>query len=118
LPRVSATVVVPSIARTIRTGSILIEFRKVSGDLFWGFEERKSRYGIYRIAEAEKALLDWVYLGLKGGLPVQLDELQFQRLNIFKLLKIGKSFPRSVLETVIPTVLEKCLPSQPALQKA
>lgn len=102
---------------TIRSASILIEFRKISEALFWGFIERKSRYGLYKIAEAEKALLDWVYLGLKSGLLIQLDELQFQRLNIGKLLEIGKRFPRSVLETVIPTVLEKCLTSQTALQK-
>lgn len=114
---IGLTCVTTSKPRTIRTASILIEFRKVSDDLFWGFEERKSRYGIYKIAEAEKALLDWVYLGLKGGLPVQLDELQFQRLNISKLLEIGKRFPRSVFETIIPTVLEKCLPSQSVLQK-
>jgi predicted transcriptional regulator of viral defense system len=114
---IGLTCLTTSKPRTIRSASILIEFRKVSKDLFWGFVERKSRYGIYRIAEPEKALLDWVYLGLKGGLPVQLDEFQFQHLNIPKLLEIAKRFPRSVLETVIPTVLDKCLASQPALQK-
>jgi hypothetical protein len=80
--------------------------------------ERKSRYGNYKIAEPEKALLDWVYLGLKGDVPLHLDELQFERLNIPKLLEIGKKFPRSALETILPTVLEKCIPSQSVLQKA
>jgi hypothetical protein len=80
--------------------------------------ERKTRYGVYNIAEPEKALLDWVYLGLKSRLPVPLDELEFERLNIAKLLEIGKKFPRSVFETILPTVLEKCLPSQSVLQKS
>ena len=114
---IGLTCLTTSKPRTIKSASILIEFRKISEDLFWGFVERKSRYGLYKIAEAEKALLDWVYLGLKSGLPVQLDELQFQRLNIAKLLEIAKRFPRSVLDTVIPTVLEKCVTSQTALQK-
>lgn len=114
---IGLTCLTTSKPRTIRTASILIEFRKISEDLFWGFVERNSRYGVYKIAEPEKALLDWVYLGLKAGLPVQLDEIQFQRLNVVKLLEIGKRFPRSVLERVVPAVLEKCLASQPALQK-
>jgi predicted transcriptional regulator of viral defense system len=115
---IGLTCVTTSQPRTIRTASILIEFRKVNEDLFWGFAERKGRYGVYKIAEAEKALLDWVYLRLKSGAPVQLDELEFQRLNVSKLLEIAKKFPRSVLEAIIPTVLEKCLAGQPALQKA
>ena len=115
---IGLTCVTSSQPRTIKTASILIEFRKVNGDLFWGFVDRKSRYGVYKIAEAEKALLDWVYLRLKGGLPVRLDEFEFQRLNVSKLLEIAKRFPRTVVEAIIPTVLEKCLASQPALQKA
>jgi predicted transcriptional regulator of viral defense system len=114
---VGVTCVTTSRARTIRTASLLIEFRRIREDLFWGFEERKSRYGVYNIAEPEKALLDWVYLGLKGGFPVPLDELQFERLNIAKLLEIGKKFPRSVFETILPAVLEKCLAAQVVLQK-
>ncbi|HXA77857.1 MAG TPA: hypothetical protein VNV41_12075 [Candidatus Acidoferrales bacterium] len=104
--------------RSIRTVSLIIEFRSINEDLFWGFEERKSRYGTYRIAEPEKAVLDWVYLGLKDDIPVHLDELQFDRLNVSKLLALGKKFPRSVVEAILPTVLEKCLPGQSVLQKA
>jgi predicted transcriptional regulator of viral defense system len=115
---IGLTCVTTSKRRTIRTASILIEFRRIGEDLFWGFVERKSRYGNYRIAEPEKALLDWVYLGLKGDVPLHLDELQFGQLNIPKLLEIGKKLPRSVLETILPTVLEKCIPSQSVLQKA
>ena len=112
------TCVTTSKRRTIRTASILIEFRRISEGLFWGFVERKSRYGNYRIAEAEKALLDWVYLGLKGDVPPHLDELQFGQLNIPKLLEIRKKFPRSVLDTILPTLLENCIPSESVLQKA
>ncbi len=115
---VGLTCVTSSRPRTIKTASILIEFRKVNEDLFWGFVDRKSRYGVYKIAEAEKALLDWVYLRLKGGLPVRLDEFEFQHLKVSKLLEMAKRFPRSVLETVIPTVLEKCVRSETVLHKA
>jgi hypothetical protein len=114
---IGVTCVTTSRPRTIRTASLLIEFRRVRDDLFWGFVERKSRYGVYNIAEPEKALLDWVYLGLKSGVPVHLDELQFERLNLAKLVELGKKFPRSVFETILPTVLEKCLLGQAAAQK-
>jgi hypothetical protein len=111
------TCVSKSKSLTIRSSSVVIEFRRINEDLFWGFTERKSRYGIYKIAEAEKALLDSVYLRLKSGLPLPLDELQLQRLNIPKLLELGKQFPRSVADAIIPTVLEKCLSAQPVLEK-
>lgn len=115
---IALTCVTTGKRRTIQTASLIIEFRSISEDLFWGFEERKSRFGIYRIAEPEKALLDWVYLGLKGDIPVHLDELQFDRLNVSKLLALGKKFPRSVIETILPAVVEKCLPDRAVLQKA
>jgi hypothetical protein len=65
-----------------------------------------------------KFLLDWVYLGLKGDVPLHRGELQFGQLNIPKLLEIRKKFPRSVLDTILPTLLENCIPSESVLQKA
>jgi predicted transcriptional regulator of viral defense system len=113
---IGVTCVTTSKPRTIRTASLVIEFRRIREGLFWGFVERKSRYGAYRIAEPEKALLDRVYLGLQTGVAVQLDELHFERLNLAKLVELAKRFPRSVFETILPTVLERCLPGQTVLQ--
>jgi hypothetical protein len=66
----------------------------------------------------EKALLDWVYLGLQTGSSVHLDELHYEPLNLAKLVELGKKFRRSVFETFLPTVLERYLPGQTVVQSA
>jgi len=48
-----------------KSPSIEILYRKISRGLFWGFLEKKGRYASYKIAELEKALLDWIYFRLK-----------------------------------------------------
>jgi predicted transcriptional regulator of viral defense system len=115
---IGVTCVTTSRPRTIRTASLVIEFTRIRKELFWGSVERKGRYGVYKIAEPEKALLDWVYLGLQTGSSVHLDELHFEPLNLAKLVELGKKFPRSVFETILPTVLERCLPGQTVVQSA
>jgi hypothetical protein len=46
-----------------------------------------------------------------------LDELKSERLNIPQLRDTRKKFPRPVVETILPTVLEKCIPSRSVLPK-
>jgi len=49
-------------ARTIKTKSLNISYRKIKRDIILGFFKRKkTRYSTYKIAEPEKALLDWIY---------------------------------------------------------
>ena len=103
---VALTCVSTSKARTIRTESAHITYRKIKEDLFWGFLEKKTRYTTYKIAEPEKALLDWIYFHLQDGLPVQLDEVQFQKLNQSKLLEYAKKYPSTVLKTLFLPLLE------------
>ena len=52
-----------------------VSYRKISKDLYWGFERRRTRYNSYQIALPEKALLDWIYLSRQEGLPTPLDEI-------------------------------------------
>jgi len=103
---VALTCVGTSKAQTIRTESTHIIYRKIKEDLFWGFLEKKTRYTTYKIAEPEKALLDWIYFHLQDGLPVQLDEIQFQKLNQSKLLEYAKKYPSTVLKTLFLPLLE------------
>ena len=58
------------------------------------------RHGSYKIAEAEKALLDWIYLQRQEGLPVVLDELNLKVTDKRKLLKYASKFPISVQQTL------------------
>lgn len=75
--------------------------------LFWGFEQKRTRYNSYRIAEPEKALLDWIYLSRQEGLPTPLDEISIQFLDIAKLRSYAKKFPRTVDEVVKEFLLER-----------
>jgi predicted transcriptional regulator of viral defense system len=96
----------------IKSPSVLIKYRKIKKDLYWGFIEKKSRFGVYKIAEAEKALLDWLYFRYQDGLPANLDEFQFQNINLKRLFEGAKKFPKSVREILIPHLLERLLISE------
>ena len=101
------TCVTSGYPKTFSSRSVTIVYRKISHELFWGFEQRKTRYNSYGIAEPEKALLDWVYLSRQEGLPTPLDEINVQFLNISKLRSYAKNFPRTVEEVVKEFLLER-----------
>ena len=60
------TCVTPGRPGEFRAKSVSISFRRISTNLFWGFQEKRTRYGKYNIAEPEKALLDWVSSAATG----------------------------------------------------
>lgn len=103
---IATTCVTPTRGRKIKSPSIDLLYRKISPDLFWGFAEKKARYGNYKIAEPEKALLDWIYFHLKDGLPVQLDEIQFDKLSRARLVAYAKKYPSTVIQTLFLPLLE------------
>jgi hypothetical protein len=87
-----------------RAKSVSISFRRISKNLFWGFQEKRTRYGKYNIAEPEKALLDWVYLRRQEGSIINTDELDLQRLDRGKLLQYAAKFPIPVKQQVMEAV--------------
>lgn len=93
--------------KTFRSRSVTIVYRKISRELYWGFEEKTTRYNTYRIAEPEKALLDWIYLSRQEGLPTPLDEINLQFLDFQKLRAYGARFPRTVNEVVRQLLLDR-----------
>jgi predicted transcriptional regulator of viral defense system len=101
------TCVTPGYPKTFSSRSVTIVYRKISRELFWGFEQKKTRYNSYRIAEPEKALLDWIYLSRQEGLPTPLDEINVQFLDVSKLRSYAKKFPRTVDEVVKEFLLER-----------
>lgn len=82
--------------REFRGPSVQIVYRHISKKLHWGFEIKRTRHGSYRIAEPEKALLDWIYLQRQGGLPTAFDEISLKTLDWKKLHRYAVKFPRSV----------------------
>jgi predicted transcriptional regulator of viral defense system len=93
---VSLTCVTTGKPKEYKTPEFTITLRTISEHLFWGFVEMQTRYSKYRIAEPEKALLDWIYLTLQNGLTPHLDEIELQGLDKQKLVKYVDKFPRTV----------------------
>ena len=84
--------------------SLSIIFRRISKNLFWGFQAKLTRYGKYNIADPEKALLDWVYLRRQEGSTIHTDELDLQRLDRGKLLQYSAKFPIPVKHQIVEAV--------------
>lgn len=92
--------------KEFRARTITISYRSISPHLYWGFVRKTTRYGSYLIAEPEKAILDWIYLGLQNGGALALDELDFSRVDRPKLLNYARRFPRSTYLHVLPALAE------------
>jgi predicted transcriptional regulator of viral defense system len=93
---VALTCVTTGKPKEYRTPNFAITFRTISKRLFWGFIEKQTRYSKYRIAEPEKALLDWTYLSLQAGLTPTLDEIDFKSVDKQKLVKYAAKYPGTV----------------------
>jgi predicted transcriptional regulator of viral defense system len=106
------TCVTPGYPQSFRSKSVSIVYRKISSELYWGYEVKATRYNKYLIAEPEKALVDWIYLNRQEGLPTPVDELQLQFLTPAKLRDYALRFPRTVSETVKDFLVEAAFPSQ------
>ena len=100
------TCVTTGYPKTFRSPSVTVAYRKISKKLYWGFEEKRTRYNTYQIAEPEKALLDWIYLCRQESLPTPLDEINLQFLDRPKLRAYAKRFPRTVEQIVNQLLLD------------
>ena len=103
------TCVTTEYPKTFRSSSLTISYRKISKDLYWGFEEKRTRYNNYQFALPEKALLDWIYLTRQEGLPTPLDEINFQFLDRQRLREFASRFPRTVEEVVKQLLLDQAV---------
>jgi predicted transcriptional regulator of viral defense system len=98
------TCISDSYTRDINTESIHIAFHTIKNDLFWGFTEKKGRYFNYRIAEPEKALLDWIYIRRQDSLPTATDEFNLDRLDRKRFLDYVEKYPSSVKQIALYTL--------------
>lgn len=90
------TCVTTGFPRKFRGPSVQIVYRHIAKKLHWGFEVKRTRHGSYRIAEPEKALLDWTYLQRQEGLPTAFDELNLRAIDWKKLHRYALKYPQSV----------------------
>jgi predicted transcriptional regulator of viral defense system len=90
------TCVTTGFPREFRRPSVQIVYRHIAKKLHWGFETKRTRHGSYRIAEPEKAFLDWIYLQRQEGLPTAFDELNLKTIDWRKLHRYALKYPQSV----------------------
>jgi predicted transcriptional regulator of viral defense system len=100
------TCVSPKYVRNIKTKTIQITFRTLKRDLYWGFTRKKTRYGVYNLAEPEKALLDWIYFKSLDGLPIETDEFHIDGLDRNRLLEGAKKFSSPVRNRIVSLLAE------------
>jgi len=98
------TCVTPGRSGEFHSRSLSIIFRRVSRNLFWGFREKRARYGAYNVADPKKALLDWIYLRRQEGSAIHIDEFDIQRLDRGKLLQYATKFPIPVKQQILEAV--------------
>lgn len=75
-------------ARLFDVGGKEFKFSRISPALFWGWEKKED----FLIAEKEKALLDYLYFGLKGIRDFDLDEIDTTGIDRQKLLSFASRF--------------------------
>jgi predicted transcriptional regulator of viral defense system len=80
---------------TIRDKNII--YRHIQPHLFWGFEKS----GSYLIADPEKALLDLIYLSLRGYAKFDYEENDLGFINKEKLDKYLKIFDISRMNDIV-----------------
>jgi len=100
--------------KEFKAGNIAISYRSITPRLYWGFVRKTTRYGSYLLAEPEKAILDWIYLGLQNGTAPALDELDFGSADRQKLLNYARRFPSSTYLHVLPALIENASAARPA----
>jgi len=79
--------------RSIEYQGIILEFSRISPSLFFGL----TYVDRYYIASPEKAILDTLYY--RGRIPAQ-DEVELDRIDFNRLLKMGGGYPKTVLRTI------------------
>lgn len=83
--------------RLVRTPWGPLRFQHLGKERFFAFGKEILESGApVWIAEPEKALLDWVYLGQRAGSSPALDEVDPRRLDRARLAAYARRFPPAV----------------------
>ncbi|MBL7078593.1 hypothetical protein ISS42_02970 [Candidatus Shapirobacteria bacterium] len=79
-------------SKKIELANTPVEYRQIKKDYFFGFQLKNGFY----LAEAEKALLDQLYLISKGQVEKNTSEWSLLNLDQKKLIKYSQIFPQTV----------------------
>lgn len=96
----NVTNISPVTTKTIKTSRGIFMYSKIANNLYFGFNPIKdagSQY-FYLIADAEKAILDYIYVRNMRNLTEQRLDLGI--LDRIKLARYGREFPKWVLGAI------------------
>lgn len=83
-------------SRRVKTPWGSLQYHHFGPERFFGFRKEDVEGGQAWVAEPEKALLDWLYMGLLSGRRPQVDEFDLDRLDPKKLRAYARKFPPAV----------------------
>lgn len=85
-------------------GSLKIKefkYSQIENGLFWGYEKQ----GDFLIANKEKALLDYIYFGIKGLRNISFDEMDLSEISKNKLVSYAKKINNKQVTKVVKSIL-------------
>jgi len=77
------------------------KYSQIENSLFWGYEKKDN----FLLAEREKALLDYIYFGLKGLRNLSFDEMYLSEIDKDKLVSYTKKINNKQITKVIKSIL-------------
>ena len=77
------------------------KYSRIANHLFWGYEKQEG----FLLAEREKALLDYIYLGVKGLRALSFDEMELSDIDTNKLAIYAKRFNNRKLMKIIHNII-------------
>ncbi len=91
-----------------KVNNINYSYVHIKSDLFFGYRKKDN----ILIAEPEKALLDQIYLSLKGFKKINIDEYDFSIIKKGKLKEYYKKYPKikqtQKMKDIIDQILKLC----------
>lgn len=87
--------------KTIGVNDQEFRYSRLAPSLFWGYEKKEN----FLLAEPEKALLDYIYLGTKGLRRLSFDEMDFSSLEPAKLADYTDKFSNRQIKKIVGQIL-------------
>lgn len=87
--------------RTINIDNKYFQYSQIVRPLFWGYEKKED----FLLAEREKALLDYIYFGLKGLRNLSFDETDLFTVDKKRLVTYAKRFNNKQITGIINDIL-------------
>lgn len=83
--------------KTIHIDHQQFTYSQIGNRLFWGYVKKED----FLIADPEKALLDYIYLGIKGLRNPDVDEMDLTSINRKKIVLYAKTFHNDRITAII-----------------